>query len=102
MNAFEDRDRGQAIALLLAVIVVAVVLTVAIARFSARLVDGRQAQLAADAAALAGVVDGREAAEQLAAANGAVLVDFVTVGADVIVEVRVGDQSAQARATRAP
>jgi len=98
----DGRDRGQAIALVLAVVVVAVVLTVAIGRFSSRLVDSQQAQLAADAAALAGVVGGRDAAERLAVANEGVLTEFITVDDEVFVEVRVGDESARARATRAP
>lgn len=97
-----DHDRGQAIVLLLAVIVVAVVCAVAMGHFTARLVDKQQAQLAADAAALAGVVGGREAAERLAVANNGVLTEFVVNGSEVIVEVQVGDESARARATRAP
>lgn len=98
----ERRDFGQAIVLVLAVVVVVVVLAVAIGRFSARLVDSQQAQLAADAAALAGVVGGRDAAEHLAIANDGVLTAFVMVGDVVFVEVRVGDETASARATRAP
>lgn len=97
-----DRDCGQAIVLILAVVVVAVVFTVGISRFSSRLFDTQQAQLAADAAALAGVVGGRDAAERLAIANDGVLTDFVTTGDEIYVEVRVGDESARARATRAP
>ena len=96
------RDRGQAIVLLLAFVVVTVVLMVAMAHFSARLVDQQQAQLAADAAALAGVVGGRDAAERLAAGNDGVLTIFVVTGDEVMVEVRVGNEVAQARATRAP
>ena len=96
------RDRGQAIVLLLAFVVVTVVLMVAMGHFSARLVDEQQAQLAADAAALAGVVGGRDAAERLAAANDGVLIVFVVAGDEVMVEVRVGSELAQARATRAP
>jgi len=98
----QHRDRGQAIVLVLAVVVIAVVLAVAMGRFSARLVDQQHAQLAADAAALAGVVGGREAAERLAAANDGVLTVFIVSGDEVFVEVRVADESAQARATRAP
>ncbi|MCE9621120.1 MAG: helicase/secretion neighborhood TadE-like protein [Actinomycetia bacterium] len=97
-----DRDRGQAIVLLLAVVVVVVVCAVAMGHFSARLIDKQQAQLAADAAALAGVVGGRVAADRLATANDAVLTDFVVTGDEVLVVVRVGDESARARATRAP
>ena len=96
------RDRGQAIVLLLAFIVVTVVLMVALAHFSGRLVDQQQAQLAADAAALAGVVGGRDAAERLAARNDGVLTVFVVTGDEVMVAVRVGSEVAQARATRAP
>ena len=96
------RDRGQAIVLVLAVVVVAVVCAVAMGRFGARLGDKQQAQLAADSAALAGVVGGRVAAERLATANDGVLTDFVVTGYEVIVEVRVGEESARARATRAP
>ena len=97
-----DRDLGQAIVLVLALVVIAVVCAVAMGRFSARLVDQQQAQLAADAAALAGVVGGRAAAERLATANDGVLTNFVVTGDEVVVEVQVGDESAQARATRAP
>ena len=98
----EARDRGQAIVLVLAVVVVTVVLAAAVGRFSARLVDQQQAQLAADAAALAGVVAGRDAAERLAVLNDGVLLLFVSTGVEVTVEVRVGDVTARARATRAP
>ncbi len=97
-----DRDRGQAIVLVLAFVVVAALSTAAMAHFSARIVDKQRAQLAADAAALAGVVGGRDAAERLAAANGAVLTEFVVAGDEVMVEVHVGNEVAQARATRAP
>ena len=97
-----DRDRGQAIVLVLAVVVVTVVCAVGVGRFSTRLVDSQQAQLAADAAALAGVVGGREDAERLATLNDGVLTVFVITGEEVMVEVRVGAETAQARATRAP
>ena len=102
MADVQRRDSGQAIVLLLAYVVVTVVLMVAVGHFSARLVDQQQAQLAADAAALAGVVGGRDAAERLAAANDGVLTDFVVAGYEVVVEVRVGNEWAKARATRAP
>lgn len=101
MNTYQ-RDRGQAIVLVLAVVVVTVVCALAVARFSTRVVDSQQAQLAADAAALAGVVGGRDAAERLAKSNDGELTSFVITGEEVLVEVRVGDETAQARATRAP
>lgn len=58
-----------------------------------------RAQSAADAAVLAGVVEGRDAADELARANGGRLVSFEVDGDDTVVEVRVGRAVAQARAT---
>ncbi|CAN5552747.1 hypothetical protein BH10ACT2_BH10ACT2_13720 [soil metagenome] len=98
----QRRDRGQAIVLVLAAVVVAVVFAVAMGRLSARLIDKQQAQVAADAAALAGVTGGRAAAERLATANDGVLIVFIVTGDEVMVEVQVATESAQARATRAP
>ena len=66
------------------------------------LVDRQRAQAAADAAALAGVVDGRTAAAAIAAANGAVLVEWSEAGAEVTVTVVVDGVRAVARATDAP
>ena len=88
--------------LLLAVVALVVVLTAATAHFAGRLVTHDQAQIAADAAALAGTDGGRSAAAQLARANGGVLVSFTLVGEAVQVVVRVADATATARATRAP
>jgi hypothetical protein len=102
MRSKPTPDRGQAIVLVLAAVVVAVTCAVAVGRFSARLVDKQQAQLAADAAALAGVDGGQDAAERLALANDGVLMSFDLNGNEVVVEVRVGDELARARATRAP
>ena len=98
-------DRGQAAVLMLAAVVLAVVCTVALARFGATVSDHERAQAAADAAALAGTDGGREAADRVAAANGAVLVAFTVIDAEagtVLVQVVVGDATATARATRAP
>ena len=69
---------------------------------AAGLRDRERAVSAADAAALAGVVGGRDAAERLAAANGALLVGWERDGRDVLVTVVVGGRSATARATDAP
>lgn len=95
-------DQGQATVLLLAVVALMVVCMVATARFGARVVEREQAQVAADASALAGLTGGRSGAAQLAGANDGVLVSFTMLGDDVQVVVRVGDASATARATRAP
>lgn len=64
--------------------------------------ERQRAVTAADAAALAGVIDGREAAVRIAAANGGVLVGWSERGRDVTVVVTVGGASATARATDAP
>lgn len=61
--------------------------------------DAARARTAADAAALAGAVDGRVAARALAEANGGELVAFVPEPNGVTVVVRVGRVSARARAT---
>jgi uncharacterized membrane protein len=58
------------------------------------------ARTAADAAALAGAAEGRNAAAEVAAANGAVLESFDTLGDEVEVRVRVAGSHARARARR--
>lgn len=93
---------GQVTVLLLAVVAIVVVLVVATAHFAGRIVTKEQAQIVADAAALAGTVGGRPSAVALADANGGVLISFDTVGEVVSVTVRVDDATATARATRAP
>jgi hypothetical protein len=97
------RDRGSALVM---VVVVTVAFTAAggaaLAALSRDLIDVSRARSAADAAALASVEGGRAAAVELAAANGATLVSWAHVGSDVVVEVRVGDAVARARATNVP
>jgi hypothetical protein len=66
------------------------------------LIDRQHARSAADAAALAGVTGGRDAAVSVAAANGAEIVVWSRDGRRVTVTVRVGDQTASARATDEP
>ncbi|MDO8363916.1 MAG: hypothetical protein Q7V88_13540 [Actinomycetota bacterium] len=102
MRARRRGDRGQAVALLLAVVALVVVMMVATARFAVRVQAREQAQVAADAAALAGVSYGPAGAQRLAAANGGVVVSFVATGDEVLVVVRVRGETASARATRAP
>jgi len=96
-------DRGSASVM---VVLVAVAFTVAagtgLARLSRDLIDVARARSAADAAALASVEGGRAAADELAVTNGATLVSWEQVGSDVVVEVRVGDAVATARATNVP
>jgi hypothetical protein len=92
-------DHGQAIPLILGVVAVMAVLVVGVAWFGSSLVDAAHARTAADAAALAGAVEGQAAAVELAAENGAQLVGFRRIGDDVIVTVRCGRAVVSSRAT---
>jgi len=62
-----------------------------------RIVGDSRAQIAADAAALAGVIGGESAAQRLAQLNGANLCDF-TSESIVSVRVCIGSMSARAYA----
>jgi hypothetical protein len=95
-------ERGQAMALLLVVVVMAALAVVAVGQFGLRLVDRGRAQIAADAAALAATTGGRSAAARLAAGNGAVLTSYIEEGGAVTVAVQVDGQQATARATNGP
>ncbi len=66
--------------------------------------DRARARTAADAAALAGAADGERTAREVAGANGAHLVEIERNGDEVVVQVRVGEVEAyaKARATRRP
>ena len=65
-------------------------------------IDSRRAQHAADAAALAGVAGGPDAAAELAGMNGATLVAWSRSGRSVTVTVVVDGREASARATDGP
>src|SRR6476646_10249961 len=95
-------DRGQAVVLLLAVVVVAALAVVGIGQFSARIVDRGRAQTAADAAALAATSGGRPAAVRLASANGAILIGYAEDADAVTVVVELHGETAQARARDGP
>lgn len=91
-------DDGQATAFVTLVLALAVLCAVLAARLGAVTTDRAQARTAADAAALAAVVDGDDAAVAVAAANGATVTALERHGTEVIVSVRVGDAEASARA----
>jgi hypothetical protein len=95
-------DRGQAVVLLLAVVVMAALGVVGVGQFSARIVDRGRAQIAADAAALAATAGGRGAAVRLASANGALLISYSEDADAVTVVVEVDGERAAARATDGP
>jgi hypothetical protein len=86
--------------LVLALVALAVVVLLALVPLARGAADRAQARTAADAAALAGAIDGEAAARQVAAANGADLVAWRAAGVEVWVEVRLGDARAVAKARR--
>ena len=84
-------ESGQATILVLAAVAVLAVMVMALGRFGVTLTDSARARTAADAAALAGAVDGRDGAESMARANGASLIEFRDDGPTVYVVVAVDD-----------
>jgi hypothetical protein len=91
-------ERGS-VTLLVAVLVLLVgVLCLGVGRMGGAANGRAAAQTAADAAALAGAADGEDAARELADANGAVVLDLETDGAEVQLTVRRGRAEARARA----
>ena len=74
-------------------------LAIGVGRVGAVVVQRQRAQIAADAAALAGVRGGRATAAAVATANGAALQSFDVRGDEVSVTVTVGAVDASARAT---
>jgi len=107
MDRRRERDRGQAALL---VVVVTAVLGVTVMAASVdmgrHLIERTRAQTAADAAALAGVIEGRAAAERMAARHGGAIVEWAVepdgAAVTVTVTVRIGDSTADARATDEP
>jgi hypothetical protein len=100
MSAYEFRpdDSGQAVPFVVVSVLVAAVAALALGRLGVRVVADARAQTAADAAALAGVRGGYQAADRLARANGATLVSFRLAGRDVRVEVTRDGSEARAHA----
>ncbi|MDQ6927632.1 MAG: M15 family metallopeptidase [Actinomycetota bacterium] len=82
------------------IVVLVGVLALALGRMGGAAAARADAQTAADAAALAGAADGREAAEALATANGARLVSFEQKDSDTRVVVELGPAQATGKARR--
>jgi uncharacterized membrane protein len=93
-------DRGQLAPLYAVIVLVAGGSMVLLVHLGVLALHRAQARSAADAAALAGAAEGRDAADEVARRNGAVLESFIAVGTDVEVRVRVGSTHATARARR--
>ena len=80
-------------------LVLGAMLAIGVGRVGAVVVQRQRDQIAADAAALAGVRGGRATAAAVATANGAALQSFDVRGDEVLVTVTVGAVDASARAT---
>jgi outer membrane lipoprotein SlyB len=93
-------DRGQATPLWAVVLVLAGLLLVPTGLLVRASVERAEARSAADAAALAGALEGEGAARAVAEANGAELVAYEERGDLVEVTATVGDRRATARAER--
>lgn len=96
-------DRGSAmLATILIALAVCIATVMAIQPILGSLIERQRAQAAADAAALAGVIDGRSGAVAVAVANGATLIAWSDSGDQVRVTVERHGHTAEARATDAP
>lgn len=93
-------ERGQAVPVMVVVLLLAAVVVLAITRLGIAADDAAKARTAADAAALAGAADGFAAATELAEANGGTLLAYNAFGNQVEVRVGVGSSVAVARAER--
>lgn len=91
-------DDGQATPLVALLVLLACGAVLLIAHLGHAADARARAQTAADAAALAGAVDGEEAARATAEANGAEVEVVRREGGDAWVRVRVGRATAEARA----
>ncbi len=98
--ATERSERGAVTILVGATVVLVAWLTLFVIDLGAAATDRARAQTAADAAALAGVLEGRGGADELAQANDGRLVAFVETENEVEVRVEVGDAVATARAAK--
>ena len=94
------KERGQVVPLIAALVVIAGLFLLVLARLGGGAVDRAQARNAADAAALAGAAEGRGGADRLAEANGASIRRYDEDGKDAEVVVALGDARAIARARR--
>ncbi len=95
-----SHEHGAVTVLLAACMVVTALLVLRVVRLGTAAGSRARAQTAADAAALAGVVEGRDGAAELAGLNGGVLTGWVDNDDEVQVIVTVDDAQATARARR--
>ncbi len=93
-------ERGQALPLVLVVVLLAVAAMVAVGALAQRAAADARARTAADAAALAGAAEGEATARSVAGDNGADVVAFDVAGPQVRVEVDIAGRRAVAAAER--
>jgi D-alanyl-D-alanine carboxypeptidase/Putative Flp pilus-assembly TadE/G-like len=98
----DGNDDGQIVPLAAALVGLCCVALLALAPVARVLDDRARARTAADAAALAGAADGERTAREVAGANGADLLEIERNGDEVVVQVRVGEVEAYARARATP
>lgn len=91
-------ERGQALPVVVLLLALAGAVVVGAGRLGVATVDAAEAQVAADAAALAGAAEGEVSARSVAEANGARVLDVRGGVTDLTVTVVVGEARAQARA----
>lgn len=100
MHRLRCSTRGQSTPLWAIVLVLAALLLVPMGLVARATIDRSRAQSAADAAALAGALEGEEKAREVAELNGATVESYRDLGSVVEVIVVVGDRRATARALR--
>jgi hypothetical protein len=93
-------EKGSTVPLLALLVLAAGGAIVLVGRIGATAVDRASARTAADAAALAGAAEGREAATSVAAADGGRVESYREQGVETEVRVAVGRATAVARARR--
>lgn len=93
-------ELGQSSLLLLLALAAGIFFSVGLARLGAATIDSARAATAADSAALAGALDGRQQASTAARLNGAQLLAVTELGSEVSVLVSVNGANATSRARR--
>jgi uncharacterized membrane protein len=91
-------ERGQVLPLAAGIVVLAAAAMLLVVHLGRAANERARARTAADAAALAGAAEGRDAAEAIAIANHAVIETYLEVPDGVELRVRVGRARATARA----
>lgn len=100
MNGSLNDDRGSALPLMALSLAFLIAMSMLLAVVVGQTRDRQDAQIAADAAALAGAAGGEEAARSFALKNGATLVSYRSQGLSVLVTVEVDGVEAVAAAKR--